>query len=942
MTTTRLLVPNRGSNELGVIDFASGDGKPVAVAVGVGPCALSVDGGRYVYVADAQSDTITVVDLDAAADHPAPVHLPAGAEPVALALASVAGDRRTLCVVCAGTDRVAVFDAAKPGTLTHMGFVEVGRVPRAIALTPDQAHAVVANWGDDTVSVLPLATPPAKAPCVAVGKRPGAVLVTGTRPYAYVANRDAGTLSILDLHDPAKPSALPDAIGVGRDPRALRLSPDAGRLYVVNYGSDSLSVVDVDPTTGAPRNTQPKTVPVGRQPIDVAVSRDGRVCVADHTDRTITFVDPVTLATTKCAIVTDPGGFAAPRGVAFDHDGSRVHVTDHTGGGVVTVLANPAVAETAQVGKDPTDVAVSPDGKRVLVTCRGDATLHALHAASPKIKGTPLTVACLDDRWSYVGTRTDDGKAAVVPVDDLEPAEPIDLGAGTDLRAAAISRKEYVTIADSGRRRVVTLHHEFPREVTTVLSGLTNPVTVLPSTDGRFVYVSEAGKAVTAYELGENPTKLWTDQTNIHGLAVHPNHADHLYGALWDDDTRPVVVYKNSTNGQGKKTPIAVEFTKGKEPLSPFGIAFSPDGRHLYVTRTPSKKNGVVSVYALGEQDDATHVCDIASGVKGPTTAGVSPTGILYVANTEAGNVLAIVGPDGENPEVHTIAVGSAKPQGVALSPCGRTLYVSYDSAPGSAWELDATGYGLVADSHRKVGGSESIAGLGVSPDGCLLYTCHAGSGQAKQGSVGAFPVPAVLPLAANADPRHLAGSPDHPYVLVADVATPTLHVVDTTHNTVAATPPTLTTKPTGVVWAPGAAKPHIGYVAGDGNLVRIAFDPDAKTITPATPVSLTWDGTPVHATGIAITPDGTTLLVTARDPHRLLLVDSTGGLAPRARVDLDATPTAITVHDPEHVYVTGTRNPEPGVVFTVDVGPPRPDKRIPVGLDPGRPEWCS
>ncbi|MEQ1832991.1 MAG: YncE family protein, partial [Candidatus Eisenbacteria bacterium] len=118
------------------------------IAVGEHPCDLEESpDGRFVFVANANENTVSVVDrvqritVERLRTSRSPGE-PDGDTPNSLALSD---DGARLYVANAGANHVAVFDVAKPGQSEAEGFIPVGWYPTAVAMRPGAQALVVAN-----------------------------------------------------------------------------------------------------------------------------------------------------------------------------------------------------------------------------------------------------------------------------------------------------------------------------------------------------------------------------------------------------------------------------------------------------------------------------------------------------------------------------------------------------------------------------------------------------------------------------------------------------------------------------------------------------------------------------------------------------------------------------------------------------------------------------
>jgi len=230
-------------------------------------------------------DVVTPVDLAARRVDPA---VTTGSQPVAMAVAGA----HALVVVNRGVDTLSVVDTTT-GTVT--GTVVVGMQPDAVAYVPGVAGghpmALVANFGSDTVTPVDLTTLHAGKP-IPVGKQPDAIGVwtpgdagnassagngSGGRGVAVVANFGDGTVTPIDL---ATMQPGP-AVSAGTEPDAVGIVPPIGdattgsaTALVADFGTDTVIPVDVATMTDG------LAVGLGGNPTDMAVAADGTAWVA--------------------------------------------------------------------------------------------------------------------------------------------------------------------------------------------------------------------------------------------------------------------------------------------------------------------------------------------------------------------------------------------------------------------------------------------------------------------------------------------------------------------------------------------------------------------------------------------------------------------------------------------------------------------------------------
>lgn len=251
---------------------------------------------------------------------------------------------KEIYVTCSGSDTVIVVDPVRRAAIAE---IPVGGQPQDVAFSPDGSRAFVTNMFDDTVSVIDAAT-----------REQVRVLPVGDEPHGVLTDR-AGK-----------------------------------RLYVLNAASDDISVFDAVSLTWI------KNLSASRRPQSLALSPDGASLLATHAlSRFVPFRAPseteVTRIDTERAVVDDRPVFEGANllmGIDWHPSGEFALVTLNRtknlvpmtrllqgwtitnglgifwrSGGVDQVLLD----EPDLAFPDPTDVAITPDGRYALVTSSG-------------------------------------------------------------------------------------------------------------------------------------------------------------------------------------------------------------------------------------------------------------------------------------------------------------------------------------------------------------------------------------------------------------------------------------------------------------------------------------------------------------------------------------------------------------------------------------------
>ncbi len=394
-----IVVANTGGDDVSVLVNATAPGATTLAfapqqtfAVGGGPFAVALgdlngDGQPDLVVANANDNTVSVLVNKTApgassAAFASQQTFAVGSNPQAVAVGDVNGDGKSdLVIANINANTVSVLlNATAPGATT-LAFASqqpfaVGTAPQAVAVGDvngdGKPDLVVANEGDNTVSVLVNKTAPgasraafASQQTFAVGNLPFSVALGDLngdgRPDLITANETAGTVSVLlntTVLAANSASFAPQATAaVGTHPFSLAAGDLNGDgkpdLVVANLNDNTLSVLL---NTTAPGATTPsfaprETLAVGNNPLGVAigdVNGDGRpdLLVTNANDNTVGVLlnqtapgaTTLSFATQQTfAVGTNPIA-VAPADV--NGDGRPDLVVANFGGGSVSVLLN--------------------------------------------------------------------------------------------------------------------------------------------------------------------------------------------------------------------------------------------------------------------------------------------------------------------------------------------------------------------------------------------------------------------------------------------------------------------------------------------------------------------------------------------------------------------------------------------------------------------------
>jgi YVTN family beta-propeller protein len=117
-------------------------------------------------------------------------------------------------------------------------YLPAGAIPCSIAFDSKSNRLYVANYGDDSITVMDEATGTTSA-SVSVGRHPKAVVFDAKRKMVYVANTSDDSVTVIDAANNTVLATLP----AGKNPYALAAVPGGNKLYVANESDDNASTV---------------------------------------------------------------------------------------------------------------------------------------------------------------------------------------------------------------------------------------------------------------------------------------------------------------------------------------------------------------------------------------------------------------------------------------------------------------------------------------------------------------------------------------------------------------------------------------------------------------------------------------------------------------------------------------------------------------------------
>lgn len=284
----------------------------------------------------------------------------------------VSTDGQRLYVACEGSDSLIVIQAESGRILAE---IEVENLPYDVCLTPDGETAIVSNRGTDSASLIDTESLRVTGR-IDVGDEPHGVVTDKAGRFAYVANAGSADVSIIDLEkrdEVRRLSAARGTWGVERAPKTNRILVTNNLSHFVSFRTPCLSeVTEIDASLGVVQ--QRHMVSQANMLQGVAFSPDERFALVTSI-RTKNLV-PITRVMQ---------GWVMTNGVSVIWRDGRIDQL--------------LLDEVDQYFADPTDVAVSSDGRYGFISGSGVNEVAVLNLQKME---DVLTEATDDQRMNLI------------------------------------------------------------------------------------------------------------------------------------------------------------------------------------------------------------------------------------------------------------------------------------------------------------------------------------------------------------------------------------------------------------------------------------------------------------------------------------------------------------------------------------------------------------
>jgi 6-phosphogluconolactonase len=286
--------------------------------------------GRFAYVADLQSNTVSAYGIDQSNGALVPISgspfAVGGTAPTAL---TIDPNGQFLFVANSGSNTVSIFSIdVNAGVLTQVGSpVATGNGPNALVIDPTDHYLYVANLTDGTLSAYTLdngtLTPIAGFP-VTVGDEPASLAIDPSGNFLYATNFTGNnvTVFLIDLSNGVLSNVSGSPFSAGAGPLSIAIDPTDAFAFVANEGANSLSAYSLNATNGSLTAVAGSPFPAVTNPESLVVDPAGRYVFAANAaaaDQIATY--SITPSSGALTLLSTAPAESLPVGIAIDGSG---------------------------------------------------------------------------------------------------------------------------------------------------------------------------------------------------------------------------------------------------------------------------------------------------------------------------------------------------------------------------------------------------------------------------------------------------------------------------------------------------------------------------------------------------------------------------------------------------------------------------------------------
>ena len=279
-----------------------------------------------------------------------------------------------------------LFNLAHQPSESEISKIDVGNGPKSIYINYPMETIYVANSGSDSISVISAENNTKIGKDIPVGKQSTAIAIyiniIKSTNTVYVANSGNDSVSVISAEKNTKIKDIP----VGKQPIAIAVNKYTNTVYVANFGSNTVSVINET------SNTNIKNITVGKQPTAIAINIDKTknpniIYVANAGSDSVSVIDGTSNTNIKNITVGKHPTFIAVKSAT-----KTVYVANQFSGTVSVISAeNNTKIKDIPVGDKPIDVAINQNTNTVYVANSGNDSVSVISAEkNTKIKDIPV------------------------------------------------------------------------------------------------------------------------------------------------------------------------------------------------------------------------------------------------------------------------------------------------------------------------------------------------------------------------------------------------------------------------------------------------------------------------------------------------------------------------------------------------------------------------
>lgn len=264
------------------------------------------------------------------------------------------------------------------------------------------------------------------------------------------------------------------------------LADPSGHIFVSNEKDNNVAVIDVNSLKVI------NTISIGERPRGIGVSPDGNeLYVAVSEENKIKVVD-----TNSLQILREFDAGPGPEAFAV-HPGGNIYLSneDNATASVINPKTGKLIAQI-RVGLEPEGVAVSEDGKRVIVTSESTSMLHVIRVPEHTIEYNILVGA-----RPRSATFTRDGNLAYATAEVSGEVVKVDMNTGEVLKTSTLND-------ENAKPKDVLLSHD--EKTLYVAGGRSNAVKVMNADTLELIRKIAVGKRVWGLAMSKDKKRLYT------------------------------------------------------------------------------------------------------------------------------------------------------------------------------------------------------------------------------------------------------------------------------------------------------------------------------------------------------------------------------------------------------------------------------------------------